>query len=320
MQRSKAYTTASIITHAQYKAVKQAHIRTSTLLSYNYNKAIPSNTDLTPAKQNTDTNSGTVAQKLRIGSYDLNPNLSYPSNITETSKQSTRLEKGDVFAHLTSFTQASKSSTKRSVLARGVQHYHSYFNRIYLPSTIGEDRVRGTVARVSRQEFAHGKYYQVSGLNKQERRQDLNITTDLSLRQDRSRLKSKMRTSRRACARVMHTCGGVGAATWLQISLPMRPVPGGPRGFWVDTCNRAFRSVDLVCGSPAVGLFFRTHFFLISSCIAYYYVVAVYMMFMLLFVLSFDPYPSGAVWLFVCLSGFPGSSAGHGGASAGGSP
>ncbi|KZV29195.1 hypothetical protein F511_35941 [Dorcoceras hygrometricum] len=72
MQRSKAYTAASIITHAQSKAVKQVHIRTSSLLSYNYNHEVPSNIDLTPAKPNTDTSSGTVAQKLRIGSYALN--------------------------------------------------------------------------------------------------------------------------------------------------------------------------------------------------------------------------------------------------------
>ncbi|KZV35303.1 gibberellin 2-beta-dioxygenase 8 [Dorcoceras hygrometricum] len=70
--RSKAYTAASIITHAQSKAAKQAHIRTSSLLRYNYYKAVPSNTDITPSKPNTDTNSGTIAQKLRIGSYKLN--------------------------------------------------------------------------------------------------------------------------------------------------------------------------------------------------------------------------------------------------------
>ncbi|KZV21622.1 hypothetical protein F511_17647 [Dorcoceras hygrometricum] len=52
-----------------------------------------------------------------------------------------RLHKGDVFAHLSSFTQASKSSTKRSVLARGVQRYHSYFNRSCLSSAIGEDKI-----------------------------------------------------------------------------------------------------------------------------------------------------------------------------------
>ncbi|KZV55757.1 hypothetical protein F511_21253 [Dorcoceras hygrometricum] len=69
---NEAYTTASIITHAQSKAVKQAHIRTLILLSYNYHKEIQSNTDPTPAKPNTDTSSRTVAQKLRIGSYELN--------------------------------------------------------------------------------------------------------------------------------------------------------------------------------------------------------------------------------------------------------
>ncbi|KZV41219.1 putative LRR receptor-like serine/threonine-protein kinase [Dorcoceras hygrometricum] len=52
------------------------------------------------------------------------------------------LEKGDVFAHLSNFTQASKSSTKRSVSARGVQRYHSYFSRNCLPPAIGEDKVR----------------------------------------------------------------------------------------------------------------------------------------------------------------------------------
>ncbi|KZV15657.1 hypothetical protein F511_24363 [Dorcoceras hygrometricum] len=68
----KAHTAASIITHAQSKAVKQAHIRTSSLLCYNYYNGVPSNTDLTPAKPKTITNSGTVTQKARIGSYELN--------------------------------------------------------------------------------------------------------------------------------------------------------------------------------------------------------------------------------------------------------
>ncbi|KZV39257.1 hypothetical protein F511_14887 [Dorcoceras hygrometricum] len=83
----KAYTAASIITHAQSKAVKQAHIRTSSLLCYNYYNGVPSNIDFTPAKPNTDNNSGTVTQKPRIGSYKLNPILSYPSNTTEGSKK-----------------------------------------------------------------------------------------------------------------------------------------------------------------------------------------------------------------------------------------
>ncbi|KZV46236.1 hypothetical protein F511_08679 [Dorcoceras hygrometricum] len=86
---TEAYTTAHNI-HAQFNVVKQAHIRTSSLLCYNYYNGIPSNTSLTPSKPNTDTNSGTVTQKPRIGSYKLNPSLSYPSNTTEGSKQSTR--------------------------------------------------------------------------------------------------------------------------------------------------------------------------------------------------------------------------------------
>ncbi|KZV20901.1 hypothetical protein F511_27770 [Dorcoceras hygrometricum] len=81
MRRSKAYTAASIITHAQSKAVKQAHIRTSIILSYNYNKEVPSNTDLTPAEQNTKLTQGPKAQKLRIGSYELYQNC--PSLLTQ---------------------------------------------------------------------------------------------------------------------------------------------------------------------------------------------------------------------------------------------
>ncbi|KZV30035.1 hypothetical protein F511_19261 [Dorcoceras hygrometricum] len=56
----KAYTAASIIIHAQSNAVKQAHIRTSNLLCYNYSNRVPSNTDLTPAKPNTNTSYGTA--------------------------------------------------------------------------------------------------------------------------------------------------------------------------------------------------------------------------------------------------------------------
>ncbi|KZV37687.1 hypothetical protein F511_38831 [Dorcoceras hygrometricum] len=138
---NEAYTAASNITHAQSKAIKQAHIRTSILLSYNYNNEVPSNTDLKPTKQNTTLTQG---PKAHTTNWELRaqPNLSYPSNTTEGSKQSKRLQKGDVFAHLSSFTQAFKSSTKRSVLARGVQRYHSYFSRSYLSSAIGEDKVR----------------------------------------------------------------------------------------------------------------------------------------------------------------------------------
>ncbi|KZV28514.1 putative LRR receptor-like serine/threonine-protein kinase [Dorcoceras hygrometricum] len=119
IQQCKAYTAASIIIHAQSTAVKQAHIRTSSLLCYNYYNRVPSNTYLIPAKPNTNTSSRTM----------------------KSDAYANRLQKGDVFAHLSSFTQASKISTKRRVLARGVQRYHSYFNRSYLPSAIGEDKL-----------------------------------------------------------------------------------------------------------------------------------------------------------------------------------
>ncbi|KZV41529.1 regulatory-associated protein of TOR 1-like [Dorcoceras hygrometricum] len=90
IQRCKAYTAVSIIAHDQSTAVKQAYICTSSILSYNYHKEVPSNTDLTPAKPNTDSSSETVAQKLTNWELQAQPNLSYPSNITEGSKQSTR--------------------------------------------------------------------------------------------------------------------------------------------------------------------------------------------------------------------------------------
>ncbi|KZV34209.1 hypothetical protein F511_40195 [Dorcoceras hygrometricum] len=98
-----------------------------------------------------------AAQLMRCGSYPLHsqwltdPNRemrygSYPlilNNIlTKSDAYANRLEKVDVFAILPSFTQASKSSTKRSVSTRGVQRYHSHFNRIYLPPEIEEDKIR----------------------------------------------------------------------------------------------------------------------------------------------------------------------------------
>ncbi|KZV19951.1 hypothetical protein F511_25309 [Dorcoceras hygrometricum] len=72
IQQYKAYTTASINIHAQSNTVKQAHIRTSNLLCYIYYNRVPSNTDLTHAKPNTNTSSGTVTHKPQIGSYKLN--------------------------------------------------------------------------------------------------------------------------------------------------------------------------------------------------------------------------------------------------------
>ncbi|KZV48145.1 beta-glucosidase 40-like [Dorcoceras hygrometricum] len=128
---TEAYTAARIITHAQSKDVKQAHIRTSTLLSYNYYKKVPSNTDPKPAKQN------------RTKSQDLS---TYPTSYLNGRIKAT-LMLTDYRTEMSSrtspsLTQASTTCTKRSVFERGVQHYHSYFNRRCLPPAIGEDKVR----------------------------------------------------------------------------------------------------------------------------------------------------------------------------------
>ncbi|KZV49818.1 hypothetical protein F511_44874 [Dorcoceras hygrometricum] len=79
-------------------------------------------------------------KKYKVGSQHLPNEL--PECQAKSDAYAKRLEKGDDLSHLSSFTQASKSSTKRSVLARGVQCYNSYFGRSNLPSTIGEDKVR----------------------------------------------------------------------------------------------------------------------------------------------------------------------------------
>ncbi|KZT76896.1 auxin transport protein BIG-like [Dorcoceras hygrometricum] len=83
----KAYTAASIITNAQSKAVKQSHIRTSSLLCNNYYKQGPSNADLTPAKPNTSNCSRTETQKSNSWELRTRPALFHPSNSTESSKQ-----------------------------------------------------------------------------------------------------------------------------------------------------------------------------------------------------------------------------------------
>ncbi|KZV48291.1 oligopeptide transporter 1-like [Dorcoceras hygrometricum] len=78
---------------------------------------------------------------FKLGHYMKIPPKSMFLVQTKSDAYANRLQKGDVFAHLSSFTQASKSSTKRSVLARGVQRYRSYFRRSYLSSAIEEDKV-----------------------------------------------------------------------------------------------------------------------------------------------------------------------------------
>ncbi|KZV19995.1 hypothetical protein F511_26306 [Dorcoceras hygrometricum] len=99
--------------------------------------------------------SRTEEQKSNSWEHELNQHYPTPSNATESSKQhktgsehlpqqartepdayASRLHKGDVFAHVTSFKQTSETLSKRSVSARGVQRYHSHFNRSCLPSAI----------------------------------------------------------------------------------------------------------------------------------------------------------------------------------------
>ncbi|KZV31173.1 transcription factor [Dorcoceras hygrometricum] len=141
IQRLKAYTAACNITHAQSKSVKQAHIRTSSLLSYNYHDAVPSNTDFTPAMPNTDTSSATAAQKIRIGSYELNQIC--PTLLTQHKALN---EAQDYRREMTSrstssSSQVSKRGMRRFALTRGVQLYHSCVHRGCLPSEIEEDKV-----------------------------------------------------------------------------------------------------------------------------------------------------------------------------------
>ncbi|KZV33882.1 hypothetical protein F511_11092 [Dorcoceras hygrometricum] len=62
-----------------------------------------------------------------------------------------------------SLTLSSKSCTKRSVLARVVQRYHSRFSRSCLPPEIEEGKVRRTVARGSRQDMVTGNNSKWSG-------------------------------------------------------------------------------------------------------------------------------------------------------------
>ncbi|KZV16511.1 hypothetical protein F511_26787 [Dorcoceras hygrometricum] len=130
-------------------------------LCNNYYNQGPSNGDPPPAKPTQATTQRPKHRKATAGSYELNQRYPTPSNSVKSSKQlktgsehlpqqartepdayANRLNKGDVFAHLTSFKQTSKVISKRSVSARGVQRYHSYFNRSCLPSAIEEDKVR----------------------------------------------------------------------------------------------------------------------------------------------------------------------------------
>ncbi|KZV57999.1 hypothetical protein F511_44359 [Dorcoceras hygrometricum] len=87
-QYTQHHKTASMSTYpCQSQRCKQAHIRTSSLLSNNYYKLGPSNTDLTPAKPITNNYSRTETQKSNSWELRNRPALYYPSNSTESSKQ-----------------------------------------------------------------------------------------------------------------------------------------------------------------------------------------------------------------------------------------
>ncbi|KZV48354.1 hypothetical protein F511_29221 [Dorcoceras hygrometricum] len=107
----------------------------------------------------THKSSWTEAQKTAAGSYKLHQR--YPTSLTQqkalnnlkgriytypkklgvkSDAYANRLHKGDVFAHLTSFKQTSESNFQTKASARGVQCYHSYFNRSCLPPAIEENK------------------------------------------------------------------------------------------------------------------------------------------------------------------------------------
>ncbi|KZV44118.1 hypothetical protein F511_15217 [Dorcoceras hygrometricum] len=145
---------------------KQAHIRTSSLLSYNYNKAECHN-DPAPHLLNGNT---TTAQRLKhskatAGSYTqlalsylITPQKALTSLKGGSELTAKRLERNptlmptDYTREMSSHTspassKRSKTISKQIVSARGVQRYHSRLHRSCLPPEIGEDKVRGTVSR-----------------------------------------------------------------------------------------------------------------------------------------------------------------------------
>ncbi|KZV26377.1 hypothetical protein F511_38039 [Dorcoceras hygrometricum] len=118
----------------------------------------PSNADPPPTKPTQATTQGPKHRKATAGSYELNQHYPTSSNLAESSKQHERgsehLPQQARMEILTDYTREMSSHTspasrkrpkaisKRSVSARGVQHYHSYFNWSCLPSAIKEDKQR----------------------------------------------------------------------------------------------------------------------------------------------------------------------------------
>ncbi|KZV24156.1 hypothetical protein F511_17783 [Dorcoceras hygrometricum] len=142
----KAHNPCSIL------SCKQAHICTSNLLCNNFYKQGPSNADPPPSKPTQATTQRLKHKKATAGSYELNQRYPTPSNSAESSKQcmtrSEHLPQQARSEMLTDYTREmslhtspasskrSKTISKRSVSAIGVQRYHSHFNRSCLPSTI----------------------------------------------------------------------------------------------------------------------------------------------------------------------------------------
>ncbi|KZV44610.1 hypothetical protein F511_41246 [Dorcoceras hygrometricum] len=116
----------------------------------------PSNTDPPPAKPTQATAQGPKHRKTTAGSYELNQRYPTPSNSAESSKKhktgSEHLPQQVRTVMLTDYTREMSSHTspasrklpksisKQSVSARGVQRYHSDFNRSCLPSALEEDK------------------------------------------------------------------------------------------------------------------------------------------------------------------------------------
>ncbi|KZV35267.1 protein IQ-DOMAIN 1-like [Dorcoceras hygrometricum] len=143
---------------ARHKCQQDKLTFTSNLLCNNYYNQGPSNADPPPAKPTQATAQGPKNREATAGSYELNQHYPTPSNSAESSKQhktgSEHLPQQARTKMLTDYTRDMSSRTSpasskrpkaisnRSVSARGVQRYHSYFNWSCLPSAIEEDKVR----------------------------------------------------------------------------------------------------------------------------------------------------------------------------------
>ncbi|KZV17652.1 nucleotide-sugar epimerase (ISS) [Dorcoceras hygrometricum] len=112
----KAYTAPSINTHAQSKAVKQAHIRTSSLLCYNYYKPGPSNEDLSHAKPSQATTQEPKHIKATAGSYELGQRYSTPLSQQRTlNKHKLQASVQKQYPNETSQQEESNATTLTSI-------------------------------------------------------------------------------------------------------------------------------------------------------------------------------------------------------------